>query len=252
MPVSAKMKNYAAGSSFIRKMFEEGARLASQYGPENVYDFSLGNPDIAPPEKVISSMQQHAANMFHGYMPNAGYPDVREKIAAFASEIYAVNLKADDIIMTCGAGGALNVILKAILDPDDEVIALAPYFVEYRFYAENHGATLKVAGTTPDFLPDMDQLSAAITDRTKAIIINSPNNPTGRVYPEQSLKDLAGLLKDRPDILVISDEPYRRLVYDGTTVPSVLKNIPNSVVATSASRPAHRLHRHCTDCQQKR
>jgi len=223
-------------SSWIRRMFEEGARLKALYGAENVFDFSLGNPDLPPPETVLETMAGLAKTMSHGYMPNAGYIDVRQTIASHAGDMYEVDLGADDIIMTCGAGGGLNVVLKSILNPGDEVIAISPYFVEYGFYAGNHGGILVNAPCGDDFLPSSETIAKAITSRTKAIIINSPNNPSGRVYPVQTLIMLQELLQDHPDILVLSDEPYRKLVYDGIEVPSVLKFIPNSVVITSASK----------------
>ncbi|HOO37436.1 MAG TPA: pyridoxal phosphate-dependent aminotransferase [Deltaproteobacteria bacterium] len=236
MIVSETMMQYMESSSWIRRMFEEGARLKALYGAENVFDFSLGNPDVPPPETVLETMAGLAKSMSHGYMPNAGYIDVRQTVAAYAGDVYEVDLKAEDIIMTCGAGGGLNVVLKSILNPGAEVIAISPYFVEYGFYAGNHGGTLVNAPCGEDFLPSAATLQKAITPRTKAIIINSPNNPSGRVYPEQTLLMLQDLLKDYPDILVISDEPYRKLVYDAIEVPSVLKFIPNSVVVTSASK----------------
>ena len=236
MPVAAKMLEFMDKSSWIRKMFEEGARLKAIHGADRVYDFSLGNPDVPPPGHVIERMAALAGSMFHGYMPNAGYPDVRSAIAAHLAPIYDVRLTGDNIIMSCGAGGAMNVVLKALLNPGDEVMALAPYFVEYGFYADNHGGSLVVADCSREFLPDMKSIREKISTRTKAIIINTPNNPTGRVYPDTVLKDLAGLLREYPHVVVISDEPYRAIVYDGHTVPSVLKYIPNSVVVTSASK----------------
>ena len=234
--VARQMQRYGQSSSWIRKMFEEGARLKAVHGADNVYDFSLGNPDLPPPQKAIMAMARLASEMSHGYMPNAGYPDVRQTVAAFATKEYGVRLTPEDIIMTCGAGGAINVVLRSILDPGDEVIALAPYFVEYGFYVENFGGTLSVARCDEQFFPDLQNIEAAITPKTKAIIINSPNNPTGRVYPEHILVGIRDLLVHHPDILLISDEPYRRLVYDNIPVPSVLKIVPNSVVVTSASK----------------
>lgn len=223
-------------SSWIRKMFEQGAELKSIYGADNVYDFSLGNPDIPPPASVIKTMAELSQSMSHGYMPNAGYPDVRKLIAEYASGIYNVDLQAGDIIMSCGAGGGLNVVLKALLDLGDEVIVISPYFVEYGFYASNHGGVLATAPCGEDFLPNAESIQKAINSNTKAIIINSPNNPTGRVYPAKTLVMLQEIIKDYPDITVISDEPYRSLVYDSIEVPSVLQFIPNSVVVTSASK----------------
>ena len=236
MIVSETMMQYMESSSWIRRMFEEGSRLKALHGAENVFDFSLGNPDLPPTETVLKTMAGLAKSMSHGYMPNAGYPDVCQTIAAYAAEVYEVDLGAGDIIMSCGAGGGLNVVLKSILNPGDEVIAISPYFVEYGFYAGNHGGTLVNAPCGDDFLPSPRAIQKAITRRTKAVIINSPNNPSGRVYPQQTLIMLQEVLKDHPDILVISDEPYRKLVYDAIEVPSVLKFIPNSVVVTSASK----------------
>jgi len=236
MPASVKMTQFMEKASWIRKMFEEGARLKSIHGQDNVFDFSLGNPDVPPPAKALERMAALTGAMFHGYMANAGYEDVRFSIAAHLTGIYEVPLAADDIIMSCGAGGGLNVALKAILDPGDEVIALAPYFVEYGFYVDNHGGKLVVAQCDEQFLPDVEKIAEKITGRTKAIIINTPNNPTGRVYPEGILVAIGKLLKDHPDVVVISDEPYRAIVYDNREVPSVLKHIPNSVVVTSASK----------------
>ncbi|MRR36062.1 pyridoxal phosphate-dependent aminotransferase, partial [bacterium] len=236
MSVATRMKEYTKNSSWIRRMFEEGARLKAIHGAENVFDFSLGNPDVPPPPRVIETMTELAGTMGHGYMPNAGYPEVRSAIARHVSELHEVPLSSDDIVMTCGAGGGLNVVLKAITNPGDEVIAISPYFVEYGFYVENHGGVLKVAESAPDFLPSLKNIRAAITARTNAIILNSPNNPTGRVYPEQVFFELGRLLKERPDIMVISDEPYRKLVYVDRPVASVLKHIPNAVVVTSASK----------------
>jgi aspartate aminotransferase len=236
MIVAEQMRGYTQSSSWIRKMFEEGARLMAMHGAENVYDFSLGNPDIAPPKEAIESIRRLAGEMSHGYMPNAGYPEVRQTVAAFAAREYEVSLAPEHIIMTCGAGGGLNVVLRSILNPGDEVIALAPYFVEYGFYVENYGGKLVVARCNEQFFPAFERIEAAITPRTKAIIINTPNNPTGRVYPEAVLAGLRTLLAGHPNILLISDEPYRRIVYDDRIVPSVLKIVPRSVVVTSASK----------------
>jgi aspartate aminotransferase len=230
------MMGYMENSSWIRKMFEEGTRLKALHGAENVFDFSLGNPDVPPPGGVLTMMSELSKTMNHGYMPNAGFPDARAEIAEYASQLYEVPLSGDDIVMSCGAGGGINVVLKAITNPADEIIAISPYFVEYGFYVENHGGILVKAPCGPDFLPSIENIQKAITRRTKAIIVNSPNNPSGRVYPEEVFVELGRLLKNRPRIVVISDEPYRKLVYDDRQVPSVLKHVPNSVVITSASK----------------
>lgn len=236
MPVSARMLDFMAKSSWIRKMFEEGARLKALHGQGSVYDFSLGNPDIPPPPVVIDRMRDLAGSMFHGYMPNAGYPDVRDAVAKHLSFVYGVDLTGEEVVMSCGAGGGMNVVLKALLNPGDEVIVLAPYFVEYGFYVDNHGGKLVVVPCRQDFLPDIPAVDRAITPSTKAIIINSPNNPSGRVYPQEILDDLADVMKSHPQVVVVSDEPYRAIVYDLIAVPSVLKTIPNSIVVTSASK----------------
>ncbi|HQG31266.1 MAG TPA: pyridoxal phosphate-dependent aminotransferase [Deltaproteobacteria bacterium] len=236
MSVSERMMGYMENSSWIRKMFEEGTRLKALHGAENVFDFSLGNPDVPPPGGVLTMMSELSKTMNHGYMPNAGFPDARAEIAEYASQLYEVPLSGDDIVMSCGAGGGINVVLKAITNPADEIIAISPYFVEYGFYVENHGGILVKAPCGPDFLPSIENIQKAITRRTKAIIVNSPNNPSGRVYPEEVFVELGRLLKNRPRIVVISDEPYRKLVYDDRQVPSVLKHVPNSVVITSASK----------------
>jgi aspartate aminotransferase len=244
MTIATHIDEMLAGSSWIRKMFEEGARLKARHGAENVFDFSLGNPNLEPPEafnQALRTVMAESAPMTHGYMPNVGYLHVRKAIAEYLVKEQHPDISADDIIMTCGAAGALNVILKAILDPGDEVITPAPFFVEYRFYADNHGGTLKVVPTHPDFSLDIGAVSAAISDRTKAVLINSPNNPTGQVYSESSLKELGDLL-DRKSrqlgrtIYLLSDEPYRKIVYDGVTVPSIFACYNDSIVATSYSK----------------
>ena len=225
-------------------MFEEGTRLKAEYGAENVFDFSLGNPNLEPPEKfkkVLKNTVMSLAGTDHGYMPNTGYPHVRKSVAEYLCEEEQVQISENDVIMTCGAAGALNVILKAILDPGDEVITPAPYFVEYQFYADNHGGVLKTVSTKSDFSLDIDAIDAAITEKTKAVLINSPNNPTGQVYSKESLDELGSLLKEKGKHLnrtlyLISDEPYRKIVYDGYTVPSIFKSYNESIIATSYSK----------------
>ena len=225
-------------------MFEEGTRLKAEYGAENVFDFSLGNPNLEPPEKfkkVLKNTVMSLAGTDHGYMPNTGYPHVRKSVAEYLCEEEQVQISENDVIMTCGAAGALNVILKAILDPGDEVITPAPYFVEYQFYADNHGGVLKTVSTKSDFSLDIDAIDAAITEKTKAVLINSPNNPTGQIYSKESLDELGSLLKEKGKHLnrtlyLISDEPYRKIVYDGYTVPSIFKSYKESIIATSYSK----------------
>lgn len=244
MPVSEKIVGYIERSSWIRKMFEEGATLKSRHGAENVFDFSLGNPDLSPRpavKKAIVEAAQADAPGIHSYMPNAGYPGVRAAVAARIAEDEGIDIDERHVIMTVGAGGALNVVLKTLLDPGDEIVVPKPFFVEYVFYADNHGGSAVPVPTKKDFSLDMDAVAEAITPRTAAVLINSPNNPTGRVYPENQIKELSDLLKRKSaeigrTIVLISDEPYRGITYDGVTVPSILKAYPNSIVVTSFSK----------------
>ena len=244
MAISRKIEGFITQSSWIRKMFEEGISLKKQFGAERVYDFSLGNPNIDPPALFEGHLEKIVATNApgrHAYMPNAGYPETRAAVAAYLSGIHGLSLVADHIIMTCGAGGALNVILKTLLDPGDEVLVPTPFFVEYRFYADNAGGVLKLVGTKEDFSLDLKALESAITDRTKVVLINSPNNPTGRVYDEESIRALAALLEAKGRMLgqtiyLVSDEPYGEIVYDGVRVPSILKAYANSIIATSYSK----------------
>ncbi len=244
MSISEKMIQFGQRASWIRKMFEEGARLKALYGQENVFDFSLGNPDLPPPprfKEVLQTLAGQENKGQHGYMPNAGYVDVRSAVADRLAKEQGVVLSADDVLMTCGAAGALNVVMKSLLNPGDEVILLAPYFVEYNFYVDNHGGISKVVATAEDFTLDLDTIRAAITEKTKAIIINSPNNPTGQIYSEGSLLKLAELLyacgkNIGNTIYLVADEPYRKIVFDGTEVPPVLRSYRNSIVVSSYSK----------------
>jgi len=244
MSIAKSIEIILAKSSWIRKMFEEGARLKAEHGADKVFDFSLGNPNLEPPrqfKETLKDLVMKDEKGSHGYMPNAGYPFVRQAVADYLCEEQQISIGANEIIMTCGAAGALNVILKAILDPGDEVITPAPYFVEYNFYAANHGGMLKAVATRPDFSLDIDAIATAICEKTKAVLINSPNNPTGQVYSEESLNRLGELLADRSaklnrTIYLISDEPYRKIVYDDIFVPSILKCYRDSIVATSYSK----------------
>ncbi len=244
MAISEKMKAFADRSSWIRKMFEEGAKLKAQYGAENVYDFSIGNPDLDPPpefEEVLQKVAGDNTKGIHGYMPNGGYPWVRDIIATKISEEQDMMITGADMIMTCGAAGALNVTLKSLLNPGDEVILLAPYFVDYGFYIDNHGGVAKIVNTDNTFNIDFNAIEEAITEKTKAIIVNSPHNPTGVIYPEEDMMALGKLLKKMGDkyntvIYLIADEPYRKIVFSGYTVPSVLQSTPNSIVVSSYSK----------------
>jgi len=242
--ISAKINQTLKKASWIRKMFEEGAMLKAEHGAENVFDFSLGNPNVPPPDAFGECLIDRANNQRpgdHAYMPNTGYASTREAVARFVSAEQAVSLSAGDVIMTCGAAGALNVILKALLDPEDEVIVPAPYFVEYGFYAENHGGVLVTVPTAEDFTLDLDAIAGAVTGKTKVVLINSPNNPSGQVYSEESLRRLGELLSRMSEkigrtIYLVSDEPYRKIIFDGLSVPSVFPVYPNSIMATSYSK----------------
>lgn len=244
MTIAKKIETIISKSSWIRKMFEEGARLKAEHGPENVFDFSLGNPNVPPPEKFNETLRDIVTTCGpgdHCYMPNTGYPSVCQSVSEYLSEEQGTPVAEKDVLMTCGAAGALNVILKTILDPGDEVITPAPYFVEYGFYADNHGGVLKTVPTKPDFTLDIEAISDGITDKTKAVLINSPNNPTGQIYSEESLKELGELLERKSKALnriiyLLSDEPYRKIVYDGVVVPSIFAAYPESIIATSYSK----------------
>ena len=244
MPVSKSIAEMMKNSSFIRKMFEEGAKLKLLYGQDKVCDFSIGNPDMIPPVEFQTVLMEEAGRnepRIHGYMPNAGYPFVRKAVAEFASVEQKVALENRHLLMTCGAGGALNVALRAITNPGDEVLASAPCFVEYGFYCENYGASLKLVPSTDSFDLDPAAFAEAISEKTAAVIVNSPHNPTGRVYPKETLAELAAVLEDASRrvgrrIYLISDEPYRKIVYDGLEVPSVMAAYAHSLVATSYSK----------------
>ncbi len=243
--LSEKVVSNLKNSSSIRAMFEEGERLRNVYGDDKVFDFTLGNPDPEPPELVKETLKRiifEDKPGIHKYMSNAGYMDVREKVAAQLSRETGVELSGKHIVMTCGAAGGLNVILKSILNPGEEVIIFAPYFVEYKFYIDNYNAKPVVVGPDPNtFEPDTGMLEEKITKNTKAVIINSPNNPSGVVYSEDTLKRMSGIIeaKEREygtTIFVISDEPYNKLVYDGLKLPSILKIFKNSVTGNSFSK----------------
>ncbi len=244
MTIAENIKATIAGSSWIRKMFEEGARLKAEHGAENVYDFSLGNPNLPPPENfytVLRDIIDNSVTGDHGYMPNTGYPFVCKSVADYLSSEQNMPITETEIIMTCGAAGGLNVIFKTILDQGDEVIVPSPFFMEYNFYVGNHGGTLKPVSTNHDFTLDMDAISSAITDKTKAVLINSPNNPTGQVYSEDNLRDLGALLEKRSvelnkTIYLVSDEPYRKIVYEGVTVPSIFAFYKETIMTTSYSK----------------
>ncbi len=242
--VASKMMEFMERASWIRKMFEQGAQLKAEHGAENVCDFSLGNPDLVPPAAFQDALEQVAADRApgaHAYMPNAGYPAVRTEIARHVKDAHGITPDTDGIIMTVGAAGGLNIIFKALLNPGDEVIVPTPYFVEYGFYVDNHGGKLVPVQSRPDFSLDLEKIEAAITPATKAVLLNSPNNPSGAIYSDAELKELAALLEKASanqghPIFLISDEPYRRLVFDNTVVPPILSNFRNSIVTTSFSK----------------
>jgi aspartate aminotransferase len=227
-------------ASWIRRMFEEGARLKKERGAENVFDYTLGNPDVEPPAAVVEALRHVVAKprvMSHGYMPNPGYAEVRERVAAKLRKETGLPFTANEVLMTVGSAGACNVILKSILDPGDEVIVLMPCFSEYPFYVTNHGGRMVPVETDATFLPDVERIAAAITPRTRAILLNTPNNPTGRVYCEQVLRELDTALSRAPrPVLVISDEPYKSLVYEGRRQPEVASLIRNTVICNSWSK----------------
>lgn len=244
--ISSQIAGYMERSSWIRKMFEEGIALKKQFGEDAVCDFSLGNPDLPPPpaikEGLLELVEQADKPFFMGYMPNFGYPDVREKLAAEVSKEQGVPVKADCLIITCGAAGALNSFFRAVLEPGDEVMTPAPFFVEYGFYCENHGAKLVTVPAKPlTFQLDLEAMDKAITDKTRVVMLNSPNNPSGAVYDKASLEALAAILekhnqgRERP-IYILADEPYRFLAFDGVDVPSLLPIYPYTVVCSSFSK----------------
>lgn len=244
--IAKKMLKYVEGSSVTRAMFEEGKRLAKRYGAENVFDFSLGNPSVEPPRAVAAQMKKILdevhPNKIHGYMSNAGHEEVRAAIADSLNKKFGTSFGEKNIIMTVGAAGGLNVILKTILDADDEVIAFAPYFSEYNNYVANFdGKMVVVSPSIPDFQPNLTEFAEKITEKTKAVIVNTPNNPTGVVYSEETIQKMAQILEEKQKqfhtaIYLIADEPYRELVYDGANVPYLTKYYDNTIVGYSYSK----------------
>ncbi|MBR1445079.1 MAG: pyridoxal phosphate-dependent aminotransferase [Firmicutes bacterium] len=244
--ISERMKKAVVNGSAIRAMFEEGKIMADKYGKENVYDFSLGNPSIVPPESVknavIDIINNEPEMLVHGYMNNCGYEDVRESIAKSINKKHGTCFSFKNIIMTVGAAGAMNITLNTILDPNDEVIVFAPYFGEYDNYIANHqGVKVMISPDTQRFSINFEEFEQKITAKTKAVIINTPNNPTGAVYTEEDIKKLAQILTDKEkqfgtDIYIISDEPYRELVFDNASVPYITKYYKNTFVGYSYSK----------------
>ena len=246
MVISKNMETLVAGSSTIRKLFEEGLRLAAEVGAENVYDFSLGNPASPVPEEVTKAikdiLEEKPLGYIHGYMVNAGFEEVRQNVAANLNKKFDLNYGAEDIVMTVGAAGAMNCVFRALLGYEDEVITFAPYFGEYRSYVANYGGNLVVVpAKLDDFDLNLDELDKYITEKTKCIIINNPNNPSGKLYPAETLQKLADILEreekrvGRP-IYVLADEPYRELVYDGEEVPYIPSIIKNRIYIYSFSK----------------
>jgi len=244
MSVSHKIKATMERASWIRRMFEEGAELKAHLGPDNVFDFTLGNPDLEPPPRFKEALVEVARDPspgLHSYMPNAGLMETRQALAGHLSSMYERDFSPEDLVLTCGAAGALNVILKALLDPGDEVVILAPFFPEYLFYADNHGGTAQVVETDDNFQLDLKGLEAALSPRTRVVLINSPNNPTGQVYPASALMELGHLLKQHGhrvgrEIYLVADEPYSRILYDGLELPNIFAVYPNTILATSFSK----------------
>ncbi|MCI6420734.1 MAG: pyridoxal phosphate-dependent aminotransferase [Blautia sp.] len=244
--IADKMVSLVKNSSAIRAMFEEGKILAAKYGAENVYDFSLGNPNVPAPvqvkEAIIEELNKEDPVVLHGYMNNSGYEDVRDAIAQSINKKFDTAFTEKNIIMTVGAAGGLNVILKTLLNPGDEVIAIAPYFGEYNSYVSNYdGKIVVVSPNTVDFQPNLEEMEQKITAKTKAVIINSPNNPTGVVYSEATIMKMADMLRAKQkefgtDIYLISDEPYRELAYDGVEVPYLTKYYENAIIGYSFSK----------------
>jgi len=243
MLVSEEIKKQMEETGWIRRMFEEGIRLRNIYGDENVYDFSLGNPFIEPPEQLIKAIVELLNNPvpgMHRYMPNNGYEEVREEIAEYLKIHYDLPFTKDHVYMSAGSAGGLNILLKSMLNLGDEVIVPKPYFMEFKYYIESHGGNIKTVNTDEEFQLDMDKIESAITDKTKAILINSPNNPTGVVYKEEKLNELARLLNEKREkgkkIYLICDDAYRKIVFDNIKLPNIFKMYDLVISVTSHSK----------------
>jgi aspartate aminotransferase len=244
MAISRKVKDALEDASWVRKMFEEGEELKQLYGEENVFDFSLGNPNLEPPsslKKALKELAEHPIVGMHRYMPNNGYSETRRAIAEYLAEESGLPFVEKHVVMTVGAAGGLNVLLKAILDEGDEVIVPSPYFMEFKFYIDNSGGQIRLVETNEDFSLNIGEIEKAINKKTKAVLINSPNNPTGVVYNLESIERLGELLKRKSQDLgkilyLITDEAYRRIVYDGTKLPISFKYYPHAIRVTSHSK----------------
>jgi aspartate aminotransferase len=267
MAISQKVTGFMEKSSWIRKMFEEGIRLKKEFGEDNVFDLSLGNPVMEPPaevRQVLIECARDETSGLHRYMPNNGFADVREAIAVSLSPECDLELSANDVLMVCGAAGGLNVTLKTLLDPGDQVIIFTPYFVEYLFYADNQGGKAVAVPTLDDFHLDFEALQNALNEKTKAVIINSPNNPTGVVYSRQELQELARVLTAHADkvgkeVYLISDDPYKKITFDEVEAPNIMEFYQNSIYITSHSKdialPGERIgfvavHPQCENARQ--
>ena len=244
MTISKLAREQMQASSWIRRMFEEGMELKTIHGPENVFDLSLGNPLLEPPpefKQALAEIAQEPDSGLHRYMPNPGFVEARAAVAEALTEESGTQFEATDIIMTVGAAGAINIALRALLDPGDEVIIIAPYFAEYIFYIQHANGIYREAQSKPDFMPDLDSLASLINERTRAVIVNSPNNPSGIIYPESVIADIAKILqaaeaRHGTEIYLITDEPYRKLIYTDAPYPFVFKHHPRTIVATSHSK----------------
>jgi aspartate aminotransferase len=244
MAVSEAVRGQMEGASWIRRMFEEGIRLSAEHGAENVFDLSLGNPLLEPPQEFrdqLLKLAQDDTPGTHRYMPNPGFPEVRAAVAKNLANESGVPLEGGDIIMTSGASSSLHGILRSLLDPGDEVVILTPFFVEYVYYVSHNNGVHKLVGFHDDFMPDMDDLTAQITSRTRAVIMNSPNNPTGVIYPESTIAEIGVRIRGAEakfgtEITLITDEPYRKLIYTDEPYPFVFKHHPRTIVATSHSK----------------
>jgi aspartate aminotransferase len=244
--ISDKMRPLVANNSAIRAMFEEGKKLAALYGRENVYDFSLGNPNVPAPlavnKAILDILNEEESTLVHGYMSNAGYEDVRDAIAQSLNRRFKTHFRLENILMTVGAASGMNIIFKTILNPGDEVVVFAPYFMEYGSYVRNYDGVLSVVPPdTKTFQPDLKEFEQRITKKTKAVIINTPNNPTGVIYSSETLESIARIMKEKEkeygkSIVLISDEPYRELAYDGAKVPYVTPFYHNTIVCYSYSK----------------
>ena len=244
MAISNKIRGFMEKGSWIRKMFEEGIALKQQYGDENVFDLSLGNPVMNPPERFYEELKKISENPIdgmHRYMPNAGLTETRTAVAKGLSNETGLSFTANEIVMTCGAGGALNVIMKTLLDPGEEFVIFAPFFVEYNFYADNHGGSCKVVPPDENFLPDMEVFRCSINSKTRGVLINSPNNPSGIIYGDETLSEMCRIIKEKEvefgtEIYLVSDEPYRKIIFDNLEYTHIFKYHDRSIVATSHSK----------------